>query len=131
MATVPLPTACSRLLGYSNESELLGLNMHDCCHYSQEDLVPIPKEDCAIYQAFRQGVQIHRDVEVFWRKNGTCFPVEYWSDPVYSESAVIGAVVTFLDISERRTAQQALIRYHEELESRVEERTVELLAAKG
>jgi PAS domain S-box-containing protein len=122
--------ACARLLGYSNESELLGLNMHDCCHYAQEDLVPTPKEDCAIYQAFRQGVQIHRDGEVFWRKNSTCFPVEYWSHPVYAESAVIGAVVTFLDISERRTAQQALTNYHTELETRVEERTIELLAAK-
>ena len=122
--------ACARLLGYDNESELLGLNMHDCCHYSQEDLVPTPKEECAIYQAFRQGVQVHRDVEVFWRKNRTCFPVEYWSYPVFAQSAIIGAVVTFLDISERRNAQEALTRYHAELEGRVEERTVELLAAK-
>ena len=122
--------ACVRLLGYDKESELLGLNMHDCCHYSQEDLVPSPVEDCAIYRAFRQGVEVHRDVEVFWRKNHTCFPVEYWSYPVYAKTSVIGAVVTFLDISERRTAQQALTRYHAELERRVEERTVELLAAK-
>jgi len=122
--------ACARLLGYDNESELLGLNMHDCCHYSQEDLVPTPKEDCAIYQAFREGVRVHRDVEVFWRKSRTCFPVEYWSYPVHAQSAVIGAVVTFLDISDRRTAEHALTRYHAELERRVEERTVELLAAK-
>ena len=88
--------ACVRLLGYDKESELLGLNMHDCCHYSQEDLVPSPVEDCAIYRAFRQGVEVHRDVEVFWRKNHTCFPVEYWSYPVYAKTSVIGAVVTFL-----------------------------------
>jgi signal transduction histidine kinase len=104
--------------------------MHNCCHYCLEDLTPIAKEDCAIYRAFRRGEQIHRDTEVFWRSDGSCFPVEYWSHPVYRGCAVIGAVVTFIDISERREAQRALARQQEELERRVEERTAELLAAK-
>jgi PAS domain S-box-containing protein len=122
--------ACARLLGFANASELIGRNMHECCHYAQLDLVPMPTEDCAIYRAFRQGIQVHRDTEVFWRKDTTCFPVEYWSYPVRHGSAVVGAVVTFIDISERRAAQQALSRYNEKLEQHVKERTVELLAAK-
>ncbi len=122
--------ACAQLLGYENESDLLGRNMHECCHHSQEDLVPMPKEDCAIYKAFRLGVQVHRDTEIFWRKDNTCFAVEYWSYPMDRGGSVIGAVVTFIDISVRRTAERALSRYQEELERRVEERTAELLAAK-
>jgi PAS domain S-box-containing protein len=59
--------ACARLLGYDNETNLVGRNVHECCHHCQEDLVPMPKEDCAIYRAFRRAVEIHRDTEVFWR----------------------------------------------------------------
>ena len=50
----------------------------------------------------------HADDEVFWRADGACFPAEYWSYPQHRDGAIVGAVVTFLDITERKLAEQKL-----------------------
>lgn len=122
--------ACARLLGFSDENQFLGLNMHNVCHHSRENRSPLLKEDCHIFRAFQKGERIHRDDEVFWRKDNTSFAVEYWSYPIYRDDSLIGAVVTFIDISDRRQAERALRSHQQELERRVIERTAELLAAK-
>ena len=57
---------------------------------------------------------VHRDDEVYWRKDGTSFPVEYWSHPVVEEGRTIGAVITFIDISERKQTEEALRRTEEQ-----------------
>ena len=100
--------ACLRLLGYQKAADLLGKNMHDLAHYARPDGTLYPLEDCHIYEAFRQGRGTHRDDEVLWRGDHTSFPVEYWSHPMHRGDNVIGTVVTFVDITERRQAEQAL-----------------------
>jgi PAS domain-containing protein len=47
-------------------------------------------------------------MEVVWRADGTSFPVEYWSYPIRDNNVLIGAVVTFVDITERKRAEHAL-----------------------
>ena len=69
---------------------------------------PILVEECRIFQAFRQGKGTHVDTEVLWRADGTSFPAEYWSYPVHREGQVVGSVVTFLDIAQRKKAEQSL-----------------------
>ena len=67
--------------------------------------------------------------EVFWRKDGTCFPVEYISTPMRDEHGeLIGAVVTFRDISQRKWAEAVLQQTNEDLELKVHKRTAELYA---
>ena len=100
--------AAVRLLGYDDPSELLGKNMHTLEHHTRADGRPYPIEDCPIYIGFQNGQGVHRDDEVFWRRDGTCFPVEFWSHPVFHESKTLGAVVTFVDITERKQAEEAL-----------------------
>src|ERR1700685_374858 len=100
--------ACVRLLGYEKAADLLGKNMHDLAHYARPDGTLYPVEECHIYEAFRQGHGTHRDDEVLWRGDHTSFPVEYWSHPMHRSKDVIGTVVTFVDITERRQAEQAL-----------------------
>src|SRR6202790_5254340 len=101
--------ACVKLLGYRDAADLLGKNMHEVMHYMRADGTPYPVEECHIFQAFRQGKGSHVDDEVMWRSDGTNFPAEYWSYPIFRDEHVIGAVVTFIDITERRQAEVALM----------------------
>ena len=100
--------ACLRMTGYREPSELLGLNMHDAIHYVKADGTPYPVEECSIYRAFIEGVGTHGDDEVMWRKDGSSFPAEYWSRPLRRKHELIGAVVTFVDVTARRQAEQTL-----------------------
>jgi len=100
--------ACLRLLGYGDVGDLLGKNMHEIIHHTRPDGTPYPEEECRIYQAFRQGEGTHVDDEVLWRADSTSFPAEYWSFPIRQDGELIGSVVTFVDISERKQAMEAL-----------------------
>jgi two-component system, sensor histidine kinase and response regulator len=107
-------SACLRLLGYNNQVELIGKNMHAMMHHTRLDGTPYPGRECRIYSAFRRGKGTHVDDEVLWRADGTSFPVEYWSYPILENDLLIGAVVTFLDITARKRTEVAL-RQSEEM----------------
>ena len=102
-------SACLRLLGYKDPVELIGKNMHSIMHHTRRDGTPYPSDECRIYLAFRRGEGSNVDDEVVWRADGTSFPVEYRSYPVRKNNLLIGAVVTFIDITERRQAEVALM----------------------
>ena len=100
--------ASVRVLGYDSPADLLGKQMHSLMHHTRADGTPYPVEQCQIYMGFRQGKGSHADDEVLWRKDGSSFPVEYWSYPVFREGKPIGSVVTFLDITERKRADATI-----------------------
>ena len=92
--------AAKRLLGRS-DGDVLGQNIHYVHHHTHEDGTHYPVEECPIYAAIRDGV-VHEGIqEVFWKHDGTPFPVEFTSTPIISEGSIIGAVVVFRDISQR------------------------------
>ncbi len=110
--------------------DLIGQSMHRVLHHSHADGSPYPRECCPIYEVFQKGHVQRVNDEVFWRKDGTCFPVEYISTPMRDEHGnLIGAVVTFRDISQRKWAEAILQQTNEDLELKVQERTAELYAA--
>jgi two-component system CheB/CheR fusion protein len=96
--------ACVRLLGYRSSAELIGRDMHDVMHRGQLASGQLGHE-CGLTRAFRGIGAAHSSDETFWRADGTTFPAEYWSHPVEHDGRVSGAVVTFLDITERREAE--------------------------
>jgi PAS domain S-box-containing protein len=98
-------SACARLLGYVDPNEFLGRNMHTLVHHTRKDGTPYPEEECRI-RSFLQNQGSHVDDEVLWRADGSSFPVEYWSYPVRRDGQVVGAVATFLDITERRQLEE-------------------------
>lgn len=120
--------AGAKTLGYTAE-DLIGRNMHYLIHHAHCDGRHYPVEECPIFRAFRQGLPCRIDSEVLWRADGSCFPAEYSSYPIIEGGLVVGAVVTFVDISERKQAEELLRRANDELEHRVEERTQALTGA--
>ena len=121
------------MLGYNRVSDVLHRDMHALTHHTYADGSPYSVDDCKASVTYHSGIPAHVDDEVFWRSDGTSFPVEYSSYPVRQEGRLIGAVVTFSDISERKRAEAELRMAHAELaeeksmlEDRVRERTAEL-----
>lgn len=100
--------ASLRLLGYASPAQLLGRNMHDLIHHSFGDGSQRPETDCRIFRAFRAGEGTHVDDEALWRADGSSFPAEYWSYPQTRDGQIVGAVVTFIDISARKRAEDAI-----------------------
>ncbi|UCE71995.1 MAG: EAL domain-containing protein [Nitrospiraceae bacterium] len=109
--------AAAEMIGW-NPEELIGLNQHKVLHHSREDGSPYPPEECPIYAALNDG-EVHRvSNEVFWRKDGSCFPVEYISTPMRNKKGEIeGAVVVFSDITGRKHMEEDLKHhaYHDRL----------------
>jgi diguanylate cyclase (GGDEF)-like protein/PAS domain S-box-containing protein len=100
--------SCLRMLGFNSMQSILGGNMHELIHHSYPDGHPMRMDQCAMMQALREGVGVHRDDEVFWRTDGKGFPVEYWSYPQITNGKITGAVVTFIDITERKQAEKQI-----------------------
>ncbi|WP_257461490.1 ATP-binding protein [Archangium lipolyticum] len=94
-----------RMLGYSDASELLGRDAHGTWHHTRADGTPYPESECPILRALKTGTPYHTTEDVLWRKDGTSFPVERWSHPLRLDGSPVGIVSTFIDITERKRAE--------------------------
>ena len=99
--------AAEEMLGWSAE-DLIGHNMHDLIHHHHADGRLYPAEDCPIYNAFRHAKVNLVEDEIFWRKDGRPIRVEYSSTPMIDGSDVLGAVIIFRDITERKENERRL-----------------------
>ena len=99
--------AAEKMLGYSL-SEMREKVQHNLIHHTKPDGFPNPSEDCKIYRTLSTGKIGYSGDEVFWRKDGTSFPVEYISNPIIENNKIKGAVVTFSNISKRLEAEESL-----------------------
>jgi diguanylate cyclase (GGDEF)-like protein/PAS domain S-box-containing protein len=100
--------SCIRMLGYQSQSDLIGKNMHSQIHYKHRDGSPFKIEECRINQSIRQGKGFEAEDEVFWRADGTCFAVAYHAYPQIKNNQVIGGVITFTDITERKKKEEEI-----------------------
>lgn len=101
-------SSCLRLLGYQNQEELIGKNMHWQIHHSHKDGTPFPLDKCHIFRSFKEGKGTRVDDEVFWKRDGASISVEYYSYPQLKDGKVIGAVITFLDNTEKKNADKKI-----------------------
>lgn len=101
--TIANPAAAALLR--CDRADLQGKNMHDLIHHSRADGSPLAVAECQISKTFSTGIPSHTDDEVFWRSDGTFFAADYRSEPISRGGTLLGAVVTFSDISDRRRAE--------------------------
>ncbi|MGC1108006.1 MAG: PAS domain S-box protein [Candidatus Acidiferrales bacterium] len=98
--------ASARMLGYEPE-EIIGRNGHELWHHTKADGTPYAELDCPVFAVLRDGATRHGTEDVYWRKDGSSFPVEYISTAIREGEEVVGAVVTFRDITARQRAEKA------------------------
>lgn len=106
-----------KMLGYLSSMDLLGKNIHDVIHHSYKNGQPYPIEECKILTALKQGSSVKTDDEVFWRADNSFFDVEYYAHPLICESKIVGGVLTFTDVTERKEKEKEInyLSYHDAL----------------
>lgn len=96
-----------KMLGYSLE-ELIGENHHEKIHYLNQNGQKYEEEHCPVFKTCKYGTTNKGQDEIFWRKDGSSFPIEYMSTPMIENGQIIGAVVTFRDLTERKKELQEI-----------------------
>lgn len=110
-----------------NYKEMHGICNHTMVHHHYPDGQHYPQDQCPIYATLQDGKPRRGDNEYFWRaKDNSFFPIEYFVTPIIEQGEISGAVVTFIDISERKLTEQKLLNYQTKLEDMVATKTQEL-----
>jgi PAS domain S-box-containing protein len=117
MATFVNPTATAMLA--CRPEDVIGKSVHDVLHHTRPDGSPYPLEDCPVHATLQDGKQRTVRDEVFWRKDGTSFPVDYTTTPTEQNDEEVGVVVTFMDVTEQREIDTERIRANAELQQEV------------
>jgi two-component system sensor histidine kinase/response regulator len=102
-------SAVTEMLYFSPE-ELIGRGSHAIIHHHHPDGSDYPREECPMYAAYTQGKSSRIDDEFLWRKDGTGVPVEYGAMPIFKDGVILGAVISFTDITERKRAEAELLQ---------------------
>lgn len=107
--------AAEKITGW-DAVDVIGLNQHEILHHSHEDGSPHQAVDCPVYQTFHDDEARYISDDVFWRKDGTSFPVEYSSTPIHDEGGkTVGSVVVFRDITMRKKIEEEARQHQIEL----------------
>lgn len=120
--------SCVRMLGFDTADQLLGFDMHARVHAppKNENATAKSNESCLFCQTLLKKVPKHSADAQLWKRDGSPLPVEFWSYPIVDDAIFNGVVVSFLDISERKTAQREIEKHRLHLEELVSERTKQL-----
>ena len=102
--------AALAMLGYQDERALLGRDMHSLIHHTCRDGTPLPPEDCPILRACCHDSMVRLEDEALWRADGTSFPADLSSYPMLRDGAIVGTVVTFTDITDRKAKEAELVQ---------------------
>ncbi len=101
-------SACVNILGYETEKDILAQNIHELIHHTRADGSVCPLEECRIFSTFRIGQGVYCENDIFWWLDHRKIKVEYRSHPILKNDEVIGAVVTFNDITEKSRTKKLL-----------------------
>jgi len=103
--------AAAEMTGWTVD-ELIGQASHPLLHHTKIDGSTYHSNECPVHATYKKGGVHYVDDEVFWRKDGSSFCVEYTSTPIMDNGKLAGAVVVFNDATIRRQAERELKQAH-------------------
>ncbi len=107
--------AMEQMTGWKAE-EIIGLNHHALIHHTTATGEPFPERQCPVYKTYADSKKRVVDEDIFWKKDGTSFPVTYVATPLKDErNRTIGSVVVFRDISQQKKLEANARRHQQEL----------------
>ncbi|MCW8888355.1 MAG: PhnD/SsuA/transferrin family substrate-binding protein, partial [Gammaproteobacteria bacterium] len=107
--------AMEKITGWQAE-EIIGKNQHELLHHTRADGSPFPTCECPVYATYKDSNPRFVRDDIFWKKDGNSFPVEYASSPLKDDKGVtIGSVVVFRDVSDRKKAEEQARQHQIEL----------------
>jgi len=118
--------AARKMFGW-DEEEGIGLNLHALTHHHDTEGNPYDDKDCPVFKTLRDGERRHVSDGLYWRKDGSSFPVEFTVSSIERDGRITGAVNVFRDITERKQIEAELEQHHRRLEDMVQQRTSELM----
>lgn len=99
--------AALAMLGYKR-NEVVGRNIHDLIHHTDPEGTNCAEADCQIIFTLKTAKGVIVEEDLFWRSDGTSFPVTYSSFPLEEGNTHIGVVVVFRDITEQQQKRSVL-----------------------
>ncbi|TXT25471.1 MAG: PAS/PAC sensor hybrid histidine kinase [Rhodocyclaceae bacterium] len=118
--------AAQKMFGW-NAEEGVGLDLHALTHHHDGEGSPFASKDCEVFKTLHDGLRRHVSDSLYWRKDGTAFPVEFTVSPVERDGKITGAVNVFREITERKKIEAELEQHRRHLEGLVQQRTSELM----
>ena len=106
--TTAYNAAFLRMLGFDGPEDVIGHKLHEVIHHTRPDGTPYPADACPVNRTALTGESAHVADEVFFRPDGSSFPVEYWSQPIVRDGELRGAVTNFIDVTDRKRAEARL-----------------------
>lgn len=100
--------ACARMLGFDSPEQLMGQQMHNLMHHTRPDGSHYPAEECTAHRMSETGVVNVIENELFWRRDGSSFPVSYSVLPMRDGQQAVGMVCSFMDITEKLQIEEQL-----------------------
>lgn len=100
--------SCIKLLGYHSQEDILGKNIYSIIQYEKNDGTTFPQEDCKILRSIQSNEKVYAEDEAFWKADGTKINVAYHSRPKLKDGRIIGAVLTFIDITEKKKGEEQI-----------------------
>lgn len=100
--------ACARMLGFDTPEQLLGQQMHNLMHHTRPDGSHYPAEECTAHRMSETGVVNLIENELFWRRDGSSFPVSYSVLPMRDGQQAVGMVCSFMDTTEKLQIEEQL-----------------------
>ncbi|MHB8974438.1 MAG: two-component system sensor histidine kinase NtrB, partial [Pirellulaceae bacterium] len=101
--------AVERTVGWTT-ADMVGKPLHALVYRATGTGQPNPRNEWPVSRTLRAGTTERVEDDIFRRKDGTSVPVEYVATPIWEGRDIVGAVVTFRDITGRKLLEGQLVQ---------------------